>query len=135
MSVAKALNDVSRAYVPGVAAYYGKLNPDPWQAAHDTLEKHMLLKDPAILDAAAEAFAKRCKELIARFERDGAASDEITEQDAFHIGDEERVRQMQSRKYRECIDCQSKEGLKIQSDPDDPGQVWLICGPCLRGHA
>jgi hypothetical protein len=128
--VSEALNAVSRIYVPGVAKYYDALKPDPWFAAHEELEKVMLEGDQAAIESAADRFVARMTELVERFKREGAPSKGVSAADGLFMGDDKRVRGWQSRKAKECVQCGTKEKLKLMSNPKDKVDVVVICHDC-----
>lgn len=129
MTLSKALAVVNERYVPGIVAYYGKLTPDPWQAAHDELEKIAGRFDDAIVSATCERFVVRCTELIERFKREGKVSNSVAPSDAFAMG-ENRVQEHLSRKRKECIHCGGKVGLKIVPVSEGSIDVKVICSQC-----
>lgn len=132
MTVSEALNRVGMAYVPGVAAHYERMENNPWQKAHDDLERIMLMKDEAFLRVGVDRFVSECLRLIQAFEAVSRPSDRMTNQDAFIIGDEDRVRQWQSRKFKHCFKCESKENLTLIHDPKDAKGVLIICNQCKQ---
>lgn len=130
MKIGDYLDQVASAYVPGVAAYYQPLNPNPWNRAHDDFQES--LKSPDFdhrLDAA-KAFASRCLELIERFKRDSQPSKGVSVIDAVHMMSEERVMAHQSVKYKECYKCRTKEGLGLESYGEEALQVRVVCKAC-----
>lgn len=136
MTVSEALNKVGAAYVPGVVAHYDRFKPDPWQKAHDELEKLLFIQDEAIISAALEGFVSECLKLIKAFQETSVAPLRITSADAFHMGDEQRVSQWQSRRHKHCVKCERKENLTLVTDPKDPLNTLIICKECkARGAA
>lgn len=135
MTVSEALNKVSAVYVPGVAGYYDKVIPNPWQKAHEDLERLMLLKDDAILRAGLDRFVSNCIGLIKAFESISAPAKYVSPADAFHIGDVDRVRHWQSRKQKHCYKCETKEKLTLVSDPNDPVRTLIVCKDCKQKGA
>lgn len=126
MTLSQALDRVSSHYVPGVVKYYGQLTPDPWQSAHDELERIAGIFDPAIVEPATERFVTRCLELIERFKQDGKASKSTSPADAFAMSPES-VAAHHSRKQKHCAVCESKEGLKIVAATPGSMDVVLLC--------
>jgi len=129
MKISEALELVSKNYVPGVVAFYGKTQPDLWQEAHDVLEQAMLTKDLSIMEAAAGVFAHRCLGLIQKYSQFNSPT-KIQAQDAFVIGDPQKVLEQQSLEDDFCVICESKERLMPQIDPEDFTRVFLICIEC-----
>lgn len=113
MQISEALDKVGGAYVPGTVAFYAKQSPDPWQSAHDELERIAGRFDEDIVGPTCDAFVSRCLELIEHFKRIGIPQKNVMPVDAFAMGDYQRVRSWQSRKFKECITCGSKEGLRL----------------------
>lgn len=130
MKIGEYLDQVAANYVPGVAAYYKPLNPNPWDKAHDEFQESLQSKDLEIMLAAAQAFASRCLELIERFKRDSQPSKGVSVIDAVHMMSEERVMAHQSVKYKECYKCRTKEGLGLESYGEEALQVRVVCKAC-----
>jgi hypothetical protein len=129
MKVTEAIDRVGALYVPGVVAYYGRLTPDPWQKAHDDLERLAGVVDENELTAPLEQFIARCSELIERFKREGSPS-KIQAPEAFLMASARQVQAHMSRKHKRCARCDSKENLRIV--PASPGSmdVMLLCLGC-----
>ena len=127
MTITQALDAVSAKYVPGTVAYYAKLIPDPWQSAHDELEKLAGRFDDDYVSAALARFVERCTELTERFKRDATPSQSVSPVDAFSMSDGARVQAHMSRKFKRCVRCDSQVGLRIV--PVSPGSmdVMLLC--------
>lgn len=132
MTYLQALTLVSKAYIPGVSAFYDKMTPDPWQAAHDRLDSMLDVTDSHILSSACQTFADDCLSLIESFKRLNLPQHRITPADAFHIGDEMRLNEITSRREKCCYLCESKEKLKIVHSPHDELSAVLICESCLK---
>jgi hypothetical protein len=129
MNLSDAIEAVGRFYVPGVAKYYGQLNPDPWFQAHEELEQVALQCKPELTAAAAERFVERCRELVDRFKREGTPPRRGTSiADAFYSGDADRITMHRSRKVKQCFRCETKADLTIQSRGEV--DVVVVCRPC-----
>lgn len=129
MKLSQALEEVAAHYVPGVIAYYGKMKPDPWQQAHDDLELVLSTQNEALLDAAADRFVSRCKELSLRFKEEGKAPRRVTPMDGWGLGSEKRVDAWIGRKDKACH-CGETKGLKIVPVYPDSAEVTVQCGRC-----
>lgn len=134
MGITEALEQVGKLYIPGVVAYYEKLNPDPWMEEHEKLNKIVMQCDPELTEVACERFVRRCSELIERFKRESTVPGRVSRKDAFAIGDESRVRQWQSRKGRYCFYCDSTENLTLESDGMDALDVRILCRACKENR-
>lgn len=128
MKTSEALNDVSRAYVPGVVAHYAKQTPDVWQCAHDEWETSFFLADEAVRDAATLAFRDRCMELIERFKRDSNPQAPRLS-DALNLH-QPRYDASRSVRKKECAACRGSDGLRIVRLSADALDVTLLCGRC-----
>lgn len=126
MTLSQALDRVSSSYVPGIVKYYGQLTPDPWQSAHDDIEKIAGIFDPSIVEPATDRFVSRCLELIERFKQDGTPNKSTSPADAFAMTPAS-VAAHHSRKRKHCAVCESKEGLKIVRVSPDSLDVVLLC--------
>lgn len=129
MLIHEALEEVSRFYSPGCANHYGRMKPDPWQSAHDELERQIGGADNESIGMASELFVRKCKVLVQRFEKETGGGFEMTKQDAFHMSPD-RVRRYQSIRFKQCVSCGTEENLKAERAKDNPGDVWLICPGC-----
>lgn len=134
MTISEALEEVSRIYPPGCAKYFERMRPDPWQAAHDELERNIKGADEETIDISCELFVRKCKTLVKRFETESGATIESTPQDAFHMGPD-RLRRHQSIRFKQCVECGCETGLKIERNKEDPSEVWLICAGCRGAGA
>lgn len=135
MKASKALELINDAYVPGVVAFFDAQTPNPWQRAHDDLDRAMFLNDAQILSAVLESFTSRCLAMIDLFKKSGIKAVNLTSQDAFHMADPKKVSNWNSNKQRVCINCESPDGLKIvEASPGSLGVV-LKCKQCLSGNA
>ena len=133
MTISEALGCVSKVYVPGVVKYYSGMNPDPWQRAHEELEKIVCIKDDLLKTTALARFVTRSSELVDRFKKESTIIDcEASPADAFAIGDLARVKQFQSIRYRECVRCNSKKDLVIMKCGEDEMQAQIMCRPCMK---
>lgn len=135
MTIIQALNEVSAAYIPGVIDHYAKMNPDPWQKAHDDLERTMLLKDADIFTAGSEQFVSTCKRLLGAFADLKMPPKELRIADGWGTGNEESVKRYHSRKDKHCVGCESKETLSIISDPKNTSGVLIVCSGCRKKYA
>lgn len=135
MTIIQALNEVSAIYIPGVIDHYAKMNPDPWQKAHDDLERTMLLKDADIFTAGSEHFVSTCKRLLSAFSDLKMPHKELRIADGWATGNEESVKRYHSRKDKHCIGCESKVGLSIISDPKHAAAVLIVCPNCRKRYA
>lgn len=133
MTFSEALEKVNQAYLPGVVAFYGKADPDPWQKAHDSFESLLIVKDPDLILAGLESFVSRCLELIDTFKKTATPARQISVADAFHIGNENKFCEMWSRKKKECFKCGSKSELQIITSPTDQLSAAVICKSCKGG--
>lgn len=126
MTLSQALQRVSEFYVPGVVKYYAQITPDPWQMAHDDLERIAGNFDPVVVNPATERFVERCRELVRRFADDAAPAKSVSPADGFAMS-RRAIDAHMSRKQKKCAVCDSKEGLKIV--PVEPGSmdVMLVC--------
>lgn len=135
MLIHEALEEVSRIYSPGCANYYERMSPDPWQSAHDELERQIKGADAEAISLASELFVRKCKILIQRFEKESGVTINTTRQDAFHMTPD-RVRKHQSIRFKHCAFCQGEIELRIERTKENPGDVWLVCSACrTRGAA
>lgn len=134
MKIHEALDIVSRFYRPGVAGYFAQFSPDPWQAAHDELERVAGVFDPDIVAPAASRFVERCRELVSRFIQDGKPSSSVSPSDAFTMT-RTSVDAHMSRRFKRCARCESRESLKIVPIADGGIDVQLICGKCMAKTA
>lgn len=132
MKLSEALERVGAIYVPGVVKYYGQLNPDPWQAAHDELEKVAGIFDEDIVSAATARFVSRCEELVKRFKQDGQQSKSVSPADAMALGSTQRVSAHLSRRFKKCCRCDAKKDLKIVPVGDGSMDVQVICEACAK---
>jgi hypothetical protein len=133
MKFSEALDQVSKAYIPGVVAFYAQLDPDPWQEAHDILDEVLETEDQDLILLGIKTFANRCLELIDLFKQTGLTPKYLSIADAFHIGSERMLAEISSRKYKHCFKCQAKEGLSIINSPTDERAAVVICGKCRNG--
>lgn len=129
MRVGEYLEKISAAYVPGVVAYYDRLDPSPWQQAHDDFQEALKISDWEYRRHAAKTFSEKCIDLINRFKREGRRQQEISNSDAFHLGPA-HLAAKQSAKYRECYNCRSKEKLGLESYGPENLQVRVVCSSC-----
>jgi len=131
MKASEALKEVSKHYVPGVVAFYEKMNPDPWFDAHERLNES-LLKDKSEegQSVACKIFVDACVDLIDGYKSRYPGGAKLSDLDAFFIGDEDRVRKLQSQKYRECAECESKKDLVLVRDKEDVNLVYILCKNC-----
>lgn len=129
MTFSEALDQINLAYMPGLVRYYAKQSPDPWQAAHDQLEKVLVLKDEELLDVAINRFLNRCMALIEDFKKQNIAPRSLDPADGFHMG-EQKLKEFNSRREKYCVQCESKTDLSIVSDPKDKVSVVLVCLYC-----
>lgn len=129
MRLSQALELVSARYVPGVVSHYAKQSPDPWQQAHDDLERIAGIMDEATATPVLERFVERCTDLIGRYLAEKDPTKAATPADHF-AGGEDRIRAHMSRKLKQCFYCDSKDALKIM--PLEPGsiEVILACREC-----
>lgn len=129
MKVSEALEQVSKMYVPGVVAYYGKMRPDPWEQVLSDFEKIMQSHNQDLIEAAAERYVSRSCELIRQFKENQIVSKRVTPMDGFAMGSEQRVEAWTSRKDRACL-CGEKKNLKIIAMNDGSHGVKVVCGKC-----
>lgn len=132
MKIAEALDRVNSIYVPGTAKYYGALDPDPWQQAHDDLEAVMQKRDWRMTESACDRFVARCEDLINRFKAEGRAPKGVSIADAVFLGDEKRVKSWQSRTAKHCVKCEGKENLTLVPKSQDSMDVAIVCKGCLQ---
>lgn len=130
MNLSQALSAVGKHYVPGVVKYYSQLSPDPWQLSHDELEQVALLDEHKLISTACERFVSRCIQLIDQFKENGLFTTKVSIADAFAIGDEARVKAIESVKSRSCYQCESKDGIQIESYGDNKLEVRVVCRHC-----
>lgn len=128
MQVSEALERVSAAYAPGVAAHFQRYPQDPWWQAHEDLERVMQIQDPELTQAAAVTFHNRCLELIERFKREGRESPQPSNRDAFNMT-VDQVEAHFSRRRKVCSKCPADKNLRIRSVPGTM-KVVLICKEC-----
>src|SRR4051812_32364025 len=114
MRVSEALGQVSKAYIPGMVAYYERFNPDPWMQAHEDLERVMQAQNLELNEVAAVRFVERCTQLVERFKREGSEAGTIAPQDAIHMTTK-AIGAWMSRKHKICAYCEGTESLKIVS--------------------
>lgn len=134
MRASEALEAVGKMYVPGVVDYYAKRTPDPWQEAHDRLEKAMIVCDEELTSRACDLFVSRCRSLVEHFLAQRKSAKPMTPADAFTMGDETRVDEWYSIKYKQCVRCQNKEGLKLLSIRPGSMDVVIICRKCEKSY-
>jgi len=133
MKFSEALEQIKKAYVPGTVAHYSAQNPDPWQKAHDDMEKILLLKDSSLLELGIQRFANQCLSLIEQFKQLGIQPAQLDAADGFHMG-ESKINQYYSRKHKTCVKCEKRaKDLRIVPVEGDDLNVVLICGQC-RGE-
>lgn len=136
MQISEALDQVSKMYVPGVVEFYEDSKTNPWQAAHDRYEAMLLLwtGQPEYFDKMAEAaknFVQDCKKLIETFKALHPEQPElITNHDAFHISDEQRVRELQSLAGDNCQGCGASHGVRIAFNQKENKHA-LYCKECV----
>lgn len=130
MRVTEALEVIARLYVPGTVHHFSKKDPDPWQKAHDDLERIAGIVDDDTIAPVVDRFVQRCAELIEEFKREGAASKSVAPIDAHILGERDRVDAYLSRKNKHCAKCRSKENLKIVPFRVGSLEVQVLCGPC-----
>lgn len=128
MRFSQALDSINKNYVSGVVAFYGALNPDPWQQAHDELEKELHTQDLQKLSAAIELFHSKCIGLIDAFKRLNIPKQTPSVADAFFRS--EHFFKDQSRRKKTCVICESSKDLSISCTPEDELNVFLICKQC-----
>jgi hypothetical protein len=133
MKPSQALEAVSKIYAPGVAKFYMQMQPDPWLAVHEDLDRVMMLKDEDLSAVAADRFVERCTQLVEQFKSGGVTQKGLSSADAMFMTDEKRFRQQQSVKYRCCVRCGSTEKLSLQPTGKEALQVQVICHEC-RGE-
>lgn len=131
MTLYEALDRVSGFYVPGVVRHYAKMNPDPWQAAHDDLERVAGILDEATIAPVLERFIKRCADLVEQYKGLAKPQSSVSPIDAFIVGKVARVEAHISRRLKRCIRCDGKEGLKIVPLETGSIDVTLVCAACL----
>lgn len=112
-TVSESLESVARAYVPGVVQYYSKLDPDPWQRAHDDFQETLAVQDFAYRRAAAATFERTCLALIDRFKREGTPARKVGVRDAIELGTK-HLPAAESKVARRCYKCGSDRGLCIE---------------------
>lgn len=132
MTLSQALEAVGAFYAPGVARYFGALNPDPWMQIHEDLEQTALYAPEGVPDAA-DAFVRKARELVDRFRREGTPTKHVSPHDAFNMGNVEHVKAIQSVKHHECYRCGGKEKLKLEAYGPQALQVRVICEACKAG--
>lgn len=137
MTTSEALIKISSAYVPGVVAFYGRMNPDPWQQAHDSFERTIIgNRDDGARSAAAEQFSSRCLQLIDTYKSARLPfPKKLTVGDAFAIGDPTRFKAIQSIKNRACYACEDTKGLSIEPVSAGSVEVRLVCAECAKERA
>lgn len=130
MTISEALDQVARIYEPGVVKYYERLNPDPWLAAHEELEKFAGVFSEALVSPACEKFVNRCTELVTRFKQEGRPSKSVSGADAFAMASRESIDAHLSRKLKRCAKCEVKTGLDIYPVLGSDTDVFLLCKQC-----
>ncbi len=133
MRVSEALGLISGFYVPGVVTHYAKMKPDPWQKTMDDFEKIMSIVDQTTLTPMLNSIVARLEKLVQDFKRMGVSgSQSLPPVDALYLGDAKRVAAHFSRKRKECVHCQKKEGLRIVPVSSDGIDVMLVCLGCFN---
>lgn len=130
MTVSQALDAVAAYYVPGVVKHYSAMKPDPWQNAHDDLERNMLIGDYDFGAAGAEKFVSECKRLIDAFKALNLPKRFPPIEAGFVSGDEEQCRKWQSRRHKICYKCGGKNALQLIPDPTDDRNAVVVCQSC-----
>ena len=135
MRASDALVEISNEYVSGVAKFYEQAKPNPWQDAHDALEKHMASGTGDYFERvgiAAEIFRDKCVAMIKKYKALHAVpTEKLTAVDAFHIGDAERVNDIQSQQENACRSCGTKKNVRGVRNPET-GKAGIFCTTCVR---
>lgn len=126
MTLLDALREVGKFYEPGAAAFYDNFEPNPWQEAHDALERAAFLNDAELMSAAAESHVARCRELVELFRSKGMPSAGHSMKDAMYMSSD-RLRKSVSRRRKACWRCGTTEGVGLVADPDDKAGVLIAC--------
>lgn len=132
MKVSEALEAVSKFYVPDCAGHYARIKSDPWLAAHEDLNDVVQLGDLENSEIAADVFVSKIKCLVDSFSSLGIKSKEITIQDAFAIGNTDRLQKWASNKSTMCYKCESKKELTLMNQEGSPSVV-VVCRSCKFG--
>lgn len=129
MTISDVLREIKAIYVPGTVGYYDQLNPNPWMQNIDVLEQASQANPDASIIC--ERVVSRARELVERFRKEGGGrAREVTELDAFYIGDPDKVEQWESVIHQKCVKCGTKENLTIEPVGADALQVQIVCKPC-----
>jgi hypothetical protein len=137
MQFSEALERVGEIYVPGVREFYGRSKKDPWQASHDRLEGVMILyKDSPDyfekIEAASDEFVKEITKLIETYKvlHPGGEPKKVSLSTALHIGDEEKIKMLQSLTDEYCVLCEKKENIRaISLEKYGAGLFCINCVP------
>jgi hypothetical protein len=136
MTLSEALEKIGKAYLPGVRDFYYRMKPDRWQLAHDQLEGQMMLhagKDgfDKLMSHPIQSFYTECISLI-ELAKPLLSPEQLTLSDAFHIGDELRLADLDSLMTNSCRICGSKEQVAVSSgDGFKAGLYCMSCNPNL----
>ena len=131
MKLTDAINTVERKYVTGAIAHYGKFKVDPWQTACDELDTLLRVDSENINPIAVEKWCNTILKLIERFKNDGISSSELSNADAFMLGNVNRVKAFQSLEHRECVHCESRKDLELRPFDGANNEMQMICKKCL----
>lgn len=128
MSYSEALKAVNKAYVPGVVAFYDKMKPNPWQDAHDALERAI---DAGLDDhgraRAAKNFQDRLIQLISAYRAASIPQPRhLDVRDGLTIAPTEADR-LASVKQRICYACETGKDLTIEAAEPGSAKVRLVC--------
>lgn len=131
MTLSEALSLLAVDYPEGCSEYFGNMKNDPWQAAHDELEKH--IKEPEeLLDAAVDRFYGEILNLQASYKVSGVKARAMPWNSGFNSPSPEVAKDRIAKMDHRCADCMTNVGLS----PLRTKEGFIpICGPCKKARA
>lgn len=131
MTLSEALSLLAVEYPEGCAEYFGRMKPDPWQAAHDELEKH--IKEPEeLLNAAVDRFYSELQNLQASYKVSGVKAKPLPWNSAMNSPSLGAAKERWAKVDHRCADCMTDKGL----GPLKTENGFIpICSPCKKARA
>lgn len=135
-SLADVLTEVSRIYLEGTTEFYAKLQPNPWQEAHDqlgsTIERARENQDAYFEEVgkAGQIFIANIRELIERYRpfSTGRVGDGAIR--GLYSNSEGHAEAKASLATKTCGGCGTDKEIKIKNHPKHgPG---IYCAECWK---
>ena len=125
MRASRLLDEIGKFYIPGVVAYYDQSPVSPWSKAMDEYEAVLVSsQDWEVIEKAGQKCLQQARALVEHYKKHSPPA-QLTMEDAFILGDEQRVKDWQSAQRSECYLCGEKAGLHLE--PGEEGRVRVVC--------